>query len=177
VERTIPQIDNTGEPSLLIDVGTYYYLESNKAKAMEYWTRGHEKRKESFTAALLALMALEQGRAQDAAKLVEEGIAIEQNTPRLRIYGAALAEMKRCLDDPNAIPAHVELLTTSPTDPEVLAARGNSCYYLGRLCELRGKTEEAKQWYELTLNTFPGTFIGRAMAADALRKLGVEFYK
>ena len=55
--------------------------------------------------------------------------------------------------------------------------RGIACYILGRLCELRGKKDDAKWWYRTSMETAEWTFSSRPQAAAGLRRLGEEFYK
>jgi hypothetical protein len=53
----------------------------------------------------------------------------------------------------------------------------NCAYFLGRLCELRGKTEDAKWWYRTSMQTQEWTASCRPQSAAALRRMGEEFYK
>jgi len=55
--------------------------------------------------------------------------------------------------------------------------RANCAYFFGRLCELRGKTEDAKWWYRTSMQTQEWNGSCRPQAAAALRRMGEEFYK
>jgi hypothetical protein len=95
---------------------------------------------------------------------------------KLKAYKAAVAEIERCLEDPNAVPrrdGEMKIIV----DANDKAYRGTCAYFLGRLCELRGKLDDAKWWYQLSMETGEWNHSCRPQAASSLRRLGVEYYK
>jgi len=104
----------------------------------------------------------------------------QQVTPvdesRGKIYQAAADEIQRCLADPNAVPRR-DGPTQIILDAKGTYYRGNTCYFLGRFCELRNKIDDAKWWYRQSMDSKEWESSGHAQSAAALRRLGEEHYK
>jgi tetratricopeptide (TPR) repeat protein len=179
----------------LNDVAIYFVLEGDLGKARKTWQRQLEREPDQYTVLQLAMLDLEEGKPDAAKQRLENSRAVtlppnmppelakllrEQVTPvddtRGRIYQAAVNEIKRCLEDANAVP-----LRDGPTQVILGATdtpwRGCATYFLGRFCELRGKTDDAKWWYRQSMETAEWTNSCRPQSAAALRRLGEEYYK
>lgn len=177
VAARLPQIDARADAGELSDAAMYFYLESNLDKANEYWTRSFQKARECYVATFLAMVNLEQNHPDEASKWINDALSLPATNPRTLAYRAAAAEFKKCMGDSKAVPAQVPDIVAVLNDPELSAPRGNLAFMLGKICEIQSHPEEAKTWYRMAMNCFPGNFVGKAPAGKSLRKLGEETYK
>ena len=93
----------------------------------------------------------------------------------MRVYGAAVKEVTRCLEDRSAFPRRDDANLKPILDAAGAPARAVSAYVFGRVCELRDKRDEAEWWYRASLDG-DWTSATRPQAAAGLRRLGKEYY-
>jgi hypothetical protein len=102
---------------------------------------------------------------------------LSTSTPREKAYASCVAELQRCLSDPNALRARDGEIGKIIADNTLTVQRGNICFILGRLCELRNHNDDAKWWYRQSLDADADYFPCKPKSAVALRRLGDEYYK
>jgi len=175
------------------DTAVYLQLDGQNDRAAACWEQIFAQKHDPYEALQLGMLDLEQGKPDvakervqrshlDAPKMPKEAMAFMKNMMppdyevRLSIYRAAVHEVQRCLDDTSAVPnrdGEVKVIFDSKETPYP----GNAEYFLGRLCELRGKKDDARWWYRTSLDSGEWTFSCRPQAAAGLRRLGEEYYK
>jgi tetratricopeptide (TPR) repeat protein len=187
------EVEKSKEVDLYPEVAVVHELEGQADRARECWTRALEKTKGPFEAMQLALNEIQRGNIAEAAAALEkadvQGVQLPErftkllgNAPpspderRRAAYGAAIEEVQRCLADPNAVPkrdGEMKQVLNATGNPY----RGTITYSMGRLCEIRGKKEDAAWWYRQSLDGGEWTHTSRPQAAAGLRRLGREYYK
>jgi tetratricopeptide (TPR) repeat protein len=172
----------------------FYALEGRIDQARALW---RDRGSDAYSALQLAMLEFEQDKPEAAlvnAKVAKARTAsmanslgnspnappelkavLEAEQERDRVYRIGSGELIRCLEDPKATPRRDGEMKSvlESVQPEWAA---NIAYFMGRTCELRGKTEEAKAWYRDAMK-MDFTFACRSQTAVALRRLGDEYYK
>jgi tetratricopeptide (TPR) repeat protein len=192
-EQNVPELESLKSGDELNELALYLQMEGKNDRARRCWEREKRNASDTYNALQLAMLDLEEGKNDDAelrcdvagvqeitlppqfAAMVGD-IVTKPDRSRAIVYGAALEEVKRCLRDVTAVPRRA-----GPTQPIFDAIqspyRTNAAYFLGRLCELRGKKDDARFWYRTAMETEEWTASCRPQAALGLRRLGEEFYK
>jgi tetratricopeptide (TPR) repeat protein len=191
--ETVPGFESSTDDGELNEAAIVLQLDGQVDRAHAYWERAVQRRHDPYDALQLCMLDLEKGNTQQAQDRLEGltlqepqlppgfekmmgGVMPKTDDTRLKIYAAAVEEIQRCLADPSATPARngdVKIIL----DAIETGYRVNCAYFLGRLCELRGKTEDAKWWYRTSMQTQEWTASCRPQSAAALRRMGEEFYK
>ena len=147
-----------------------------------------------YPALMLTLADLEQGKPLEGIQTRLESIAlndpsdfamppemmkmmgnvIPKGDGKLKIYRAAVEEMRRCVEDAKAVP---DLNLKGVCDVADSPYVANCEYIFGRLCEFRGRQDDAIAWYEKSMKIGDWTSTCRPMAGAALRRLGRPYYK
>jgi tetratricopeptide (TPR) repeat protein len=176
-QQRIPEFKNSQDPNVLCDLGLYDYLENQPDEAAKIWTQAGDLGKLRFYPLLTAMVQLNQSKIDDAKKSLSVAADWPMPAPRDKAYAACIAEMQRCLNDPTVLPARDGEIGKILASNDLAVQRGNICFILGRICELRNHNDDAKWWYRQSLDSDAEDFTCRAMSAVALRKLGEEYFK
>jgi tetratricopeptide (TPR) repeat protein len=170
------QLDR-GDADFQVDYAVYLLLEGQPDKADDQLRQAMQRSSKRYIGLLLACRAVEQKKADEAATILDRAQAAPADTAKDRRYDLCIAEFRRCLADPSALPARDGKLVASFADADGGAQRGNSAYIMGRLCELRQKPDDAQWWFRQSLDSGDDNFTCRPLAAEALRRLGEEYFK
>jgi hypothetical protein len=188
------------DPGELNEVAVVYQLEGQRDRARACWNTEFEQNHDAYQALQLAMLDLDAGDAQAALDRFDQvqsqrgaaaalppemakmlgSVTPPADDTRAKVYEAAVAEVRRCLEAPGgggaAVPRRdgdVKVILDATGRPY----RACAAYFFGRLCELRGRREDAKWWYRASLTSGDWTNSCRPQSAAGLRRLGEEFYK
>lgn len=172
----VEQYQRSNDPNTVRNTALYFQLEDQPEKARQMWQRLSGMVKNHLTALTLAIVALEAKEPDKAISLLEEASKLTPRNIDEHTYAAGVAELLRCIPNPAAVPDRqgpVGRIVASKISP---APRGNVCYFLGRLCELRNLNDDAKWWYSAAMECPDLSISTRPLAALGLRRLGEEYY-
>jgi tetratricopeptide (TPR) repeat protein len=173
----------------------FFILEGDATAARAVWQRDFDKDQDPYPAMQLAMIDVADGKTQSATEILDSARTVEEHLPpqltkmmggvtrgedpsRTKIYRAAIQELQRCLADPAALPkrdGEGDLRLISQPQGGMYA--GNAAYFFGRLCEVRGKKDDAAWWYRTSLDCGAWNFACRPQSGAGLRRLGQEYYK
>jgi tetratricopeptide (TPR) repeat protein len=182
------------------DVAVFYALEGDEKRAREYFIKAAKSERGPYPSLELALRYIEGGQLEDARLALEDlnygelpgmdfipkklagSLSKGSTRPtadqrRGAVYRAAVKEFQRCIDNPTRTPARGGDDLQVILDANGTSYRGSMSYVLGRLCELRGKTDDAIFWYQASMDCGDWNHSARPLAALALKRLGKPYYK
>ncbi len=187
------------DPRLVEQVAAALQIDGQIDRARAIWEKQFVGRHDPFYALQLAMIDLETGKSQAATDWLDQlpplnpenkggfpngfpklkpgvgRVYVENTAPRVRAYQFVIDQVRKCMEAPTAVlprDGDAKLVLEGPA-----ISRGDGAYFLGRVCELRGKKLDAAWWYRKSLESKDWTFTSRPFAAAGLRRSGEEFYK
>lgn len=183
--QSAPEAGNSAEAAI------FWYLEGKLDRTAVCLQHEFDHRQGAFPALMMALVDIETKKPeeeirQDLSASQQSGmpampaelmkaignVTLPADEAKQEAYEMARIQIERCLDDPDAVPDRDGDVQKKVLDATDTFYRGNVACMFGRLCELRGKTDDAKWWYRQAVDTHFWNFTLRPVAGAGLRRLG-----
>src|SRR5205085_9013398 len=118
-------------------------------RALACWHASNKNGPEVFQVLPIALIELERSGDAAALKALDAPYTIIEYAGEHRrdTYAACVESLRECLKTRGSVPPRTGEIKRWVLDTRSGVYRGNVCYIFGRLCELRGRADEAKFWY------------------------------